>query len=98
MQYWYKIEPCPPLQRVQRVDKEVSGFVAESWRLDRLKRKVIVTGVFKSRRGFGFDTRWGGGASPNNAAIRDLLGDDNFVEAIPEFLGDTKVEYVKEEA
>ena len=77
------------------MDEEVSGFVEKSWRSGGLKRKVIVTSVLKSRRGFWFDTRWGGGASPNDAAIRDMPGDDNFVEAIPEFLGDTKLDTLR---
>ena len=52
---------------------------------------------FKSRKGFGFHVRQAR-ARPSNTTIRELLSDDRYIEAVLEFLEETRVGEVKEGA
>ena len=42
--------------------------------------------VYKGKKGFGYGVK-GGKAGPGNTAIRDLLADERFTEAVVGFLG-----------
>ena len=51
-------------------------------------------GPLKSRRGFGFRARQAR-ARPSNTSFRELLSNERYMEAVLEFLKDTRVGEVK---
>ena len=52
-------------------------------------------GLFKSRKGFGFQVRQAR-ARPSNTTIRELLSNSRYTDAVLDFLGKTRVGEVKE--
>ena len=59
------------------------------------ERKAGGSNTLKSRRVFGHNVK-GACARPSDVTVRDLLGNEEFLEAVLKFLGSTGVGPIKE--